>query len=88
VNLQELEYDFQYHQMRLPVDIPTLVVSPSTSGSVVQGTDARVPLRMTAEPRESPPLSPETAALFRAFVAGARGRGLHSSTFQLNLSRF
>lgn len=62
VNVQELEYDFQYHQMRMPVDIPTIVVSPSnTSGSMIQGTDAKVPLRMTTEPKEAPPLHPETA---------------------------
>ena len=62
VNVQELEYDFEYYQMRLPVDVPTIVISPSeSSASMINGTDAVVPLRMTATPREAPPLHPEMA---------------------------
>lgn len=73
-SVQEIEYDFQYHTMRVPVDVPVLVVSPSTAGgSLITGTDAKVPLRMTAEPRPSPPLHPETAKAMRAFIACARG---------------
>ena len=74
VGVQELEYDFQYHQMRVPVDVPVIVVSPSVStGSVIQNTDVKVPLRMTSEPGESPALDPETAKAMRTFLACARG---------------
>lgn len=81
VTAQEIEYDFQYHQMRMPVDVPTIVVSSSVaSGSVIQGTDAKVPLRMTAEPKEAPPLHPETAKVSERSVGFRVCVFLHTRT--------
>jgi hypothetical protein len=73
VATQELEYDFQYHQMRVPVDVAVVTVSASRRDGVIQGADARVPLRMIREPAESPELDETLRAEMREFVARARG---------------
>ena len=74
VQLQELEYDFQYHQMRMPADLPSVVTSSAKHGdSVVQGCDCRVPLRMVKDTRAADPLDPVLAKTMRAFVARAWG---------------
>ena len=73
VATQELEYDFQYHQMRVPVDVAVVTVSASMRDGVIQGADARVPLRMIREPAESPELDETLRAEMREFVARARG---------------
>ena len=36
VATQELEYDFQYHQMRVPVDVAVVTVSASKRDGVIQ----------------------------------------------------
>ena len=73
VATQELEYDFQYHQMRVPVDVAVVTVSASKRDGVIQGADARVPLRMIREPAESPELDETLRAEMREFLARARG---------------
>ena len=71
VGVQELEYDFQYHQMRMPVDVPVIVVSPSVSnGSVIQNTDVKVPSH-DAGAEGVAALDPEMAKAMRTFVACA-----------------
>ena len=67
VATQELEYDFQYHQMRVPVDVAVVTVSASKRDGVIQGADARVPLRMIREPAESPELDETLRAEMREF---------------------
>ena len=72
---QEVEYDFQYHQMRAKADAQVIVVSPSArdGGSVAgAGADAKVPLRAVAEPGAPPPATEEALAEMRRFVARAR----------------
>lgn len=66
--VQELEYDFQYHQMRVPVDIPLIVLSDKKS--IIQ-SDAVVPLRSVRNPKLLE-VSDEELKLMRLFVAGAR----------------
>ena len=74
VQLQELEYDFQYHQMRMPVDLPVVVLTSAKQGdSVVQGGECRVPLRMVKDTRVAEPLDPVMAKTMRRFVARAWG---------------
>lgn len=66
--VQELEYDFQYHQMSMPVDIPLIILSDRKS--IIQ-TDAVVPLRGVRNPKLID-ASDEELKLMRSFVAGAR----------------
>ena len=68
---QELEMDFQFHAARVPTDVSVIAVSASRTRGIVEGLDASVVLRLTAEPR----VARETAASLaemRAFVARAR----------------
>ena len=48
---QELEMDFSFHAMRVPTDVNVVAVSGSRTSGIVEGLDASVVLRMTAEPR-------------------------------------
>jgi len=48
---QELEMDFSFHAMRVPTDVNVVAVSGSRTSGIVEGLDASVALRMTAEPR-------------------------------------
>ena len=74
VQLQELEYDFQYHQMRVPVDVAVVVLTSAKQGdSVVQGGECRVPLRMVKDTRVAEQLDPVMARTMRRFVARAWG---------------
>jgi hypothetical protein len=72
IEMQEVEYDFEYHQMKLPVDVPTIVVSTVPTKSVVAETDSKVPLQMSVKPRVSPIVAPELLKEMREFVAAAR----------------
>ena len=74
VQLQELEYDFQYHQMRMPVDLPVVVLTSAKQGdSVVQGGECRVPLRMVKDTGVAEPMDPVMARTMRRFMARAWG---------------
>ena len=74
VQLQELEYDFQYHQMRVPVDVAVVVLTSAKQGdSVVQGGECRVPLRMVKDTGVAEPMDPVMARTMRRFVARAWG---------------
>ena len=70
---QEVDYDFEYHQIRVPVYIPTIIVSSASTKSVVAETVARVPLRMIAEPRAPSAVSRGLLTEMREFIAAARG---------------
>ena len=75
---QELEMDFEFHSARVPTDVSAIAVSASRTRGIVEGLDASLVLRMTAEPRVlSDPAeegAPDAASLaeMRAFVARAR----------------
>ena len=74
---QELEMDFSFHAMRVPTDVNVVAVSGSRTSGIVEGLDASVVLRLTAEPR----VARETAASLaemRAFVARARSSSARS----------
>ena len=69
---QSLEMDFQFHRMSVPTDVAVVNVSASKTNGVVEGLDASVMLRMTAEPKMAP--APDAASLLemRAFLARAK----------------
>lgn len=73
---QELEMDFSFHAMRVPVDVSVVSVSASKTHGIVEGLDASVVLRMTAEPRVPEETREEdgneSLAEMRAFIARAR----------------
>ena len=66
--LQDLEYDFQYHQMRIPVDIPLIVLSDTKS---IIPVDVSITLRRTSAP-VIVDVSDDDLKLIRSFVVGAR----------------
>jgi hypothetical protein len=66
--LQDLEYDFQYHQMRMPVDVPLIILSDTKS---IIPADVIVPLRRVRQPKVIETTEDELA-IMRAFVSGAR----------------
>jgi len=66
--LQDLEYDFQYHQMRIPVDIPLIVLSDTKS---IIPVDVSIPLRRTSAP-VIVDVSDDDLKLIRTFIVGAR----------------
>jgi hypothetical protein len=74
---QELEMDFSYHAMRVPIDVSVVSVSASKTHGIVEGLDASVVLRMTKEPRVPEEIlseedGKESLAEMRLFIARAR----------------
>ena len=66
--LQDLEYDFQYHQMRMPVDVPVIIASDTKS---IIPVDVVLPLRRVRAPKVVD-ASEEELNLMRKFIAGMR----------------
>jgi len=65
---QEVEYDFEYHQMRVQVDIPLIILSDTKS---IVPTDLVVPLRQVRDPIATD-VSDEELQVMRKFIANAR----------------
>lgn len=66
--LQDLEYDFQYHQMRMPVDVPVIIASDTKS---IIPVDVVLPLRRVRAPKVVA-ATEEELTLIRKFIAGMR----------------
>ena len=66
--VQDVEYDFEYHQMQMPVDIPLIILSDRKS---IIPTDSVVPLRRVRNPKLID-ATEEELTLMRTFIAGAR----------------
>jgi len=66
--LQDLEYDFQYHQMRMPVDVPVIIVSDTKS---IIPADVTLPLRRVRAPKLVGASDQELDCI-RTFIAGMR----------------
>jgi hypothetical protein len=70
VNEQKVVYDFMYHHLDFPVDMPTLVLSAAKS---LFKTEFRVHLRPTAPlPTLLPPVDDAGLQQWRSYIAAAR----------------
>jgi hypothetical protein len=65
---QEVEYDFEYHQMRVQVDIPLIILSDTKS---IVPTDLVVPLRQVRDPIATD-VSDDELQVMRKFITSAR----------------